>query len=73
MTASPGLRVYGAPGLLCALSVSGLILALVGGAAVDAIAIVLVAAPLAVVIRSFLRGRSPSAPVISEPESQDEP
>ena len=37
----------------------------------DALAVALVTVPLAAIVRSFLRGRAPSAPVSSEPESQD--
>ena len=72
MTLSPGLRVYGMPALLGVLSIGGLVLALTGDSAVDVIAVALVAFPLAVIVRSFLRGRAPSsAPASSEPESQD--
>ncbi len=42
-----------------------------GDGVVDALAIALVTVPLAAIVRSFLRGRAPSAPAPSEPESQD--
>jgi len=71
MTSSPGLRVYGVPALLGVLSIGGLVLALTGDGIVDAVAVILVTLPLAAIVRSFLRGRASSAPVTSDPESQD--
>jgi hypothetical protein len=71
MTTSPAFRVYGVPALLGVLSIAGLVLALMGDGVVDALAVALVTSPLAAIVRSFLRGRAPSAPVPSEPESQD--
>ncbi len=67
------MRVYGMPALLSVLSVAGLVLALTGDGLVDAVAVVLVGFPLALIVRSFLRGRSPSAtaPARPDPESKD--
>ena len=52
------LRVYAVPAVLGIASIGGLVLALVSEGWLDAVALVLVTAPLAVILRHSVRARS---------------